>query len=232
MSEASYRVIKRWVEGHITSGEWPPGAPVPSEPELCRRFGVARMTVNRAMRELAGEALIRRVPGLGSFVAEPVPPSDLLEIRNIADEIRERGHEHRAEVLTLESGPAEPGIALAFDLSPGTRLFHSVILHRENGLPLQLEDRWVNAALAPDYGTQDFAAITPNAYLSRVAPLGRAEHVVQAVNPRADIRRLLALEEGEACLLVTRRTWSGETVASTAHLYHPGGRFRLVTRLD
>jgi GntR family histidine utilization transcriptional repressor len=97
MSESPYQAIKRSISEGIAGGVYVPGQLLPSEPALSRSFGVARMTVNRAMRELAAERLVRRVPGVGTFVAEPIAQSGLVEIRNIADEIAERGHRHRAE---------------------------------------------------------------------------------------------------------------------------------------
>ena len=81
---ALYLQIKAHVSRHIADGSWPAGARVPSEQELVQHFGVARMTVNRALRELAEQGLIVRVAGVGSFVAENKPQSNLLRIANIA----------------------------------------------------------------------------------------------------------------------------------------------------
>jgi GntR family histidine utilization transcriptional repressor len=109
MSESPYQLIKRSIADGIATRHYLPGQVLPSEPALCRTFGVARMTVNRAMRELAAEQLVRRVPGVGTFVAEPVAESGLVELRNIADEIAERGHRYSATVFVLaavmNSGP-------------------------------------------------------------------------------------------------------------------------------
>lgn len=227
MTQIPYKILKAHVRDRIESGDWRPGDPIPSENELAQLFGVSRMTVNRAMRELAEEKLLRRVPGIGTFVAEAPPQSDLLEIRNIADEIRGRGHAHRAEVLRLEVIAAPAGVALAFDLIPGAKIYHSLILHLESGTPIQLEDRFVNPAIAPGYLDQDFTRTTPNEFLIEVAPLQQVEHIVQAIIPEPDIRTALKLDESEACLLLTRRTWAHGQIASTARLYHPGSRFRL-----
>jgi len=230
MTESPYRVIKRSIEQGIASGQWRIGQILPSEHALCRSFSVSRMTVNRAMRELANENVIRRVPGVGSFVAEPAAQSALVEIRNIAAEIQSRHHHHAAQVLALESVAATAEIAEAFGLKPAEPVFHSKILHFEDRLPLQIEDRFVNPAVAPLYLQQDFSLSTPSEYLTRVAPLQEGEHVVQAATCMPDISYLLRLEADEPCLLVTRRTWSANRLASLARLYHPGHRFRLQGR--
>src|SRR6476661_6484368 len=115
--------------GEIASGRWKEGDLVPSEQALVRQFGVSRMTVNRAVRELTAEQVLTRRQGAGTFVAPRKFEATLLEIRNIADEIRSRGRSHRSRAQLLEQ--ARPGDALAaqFELAPGTPLFHSVIVH-------------------------------------------------------------------------------------------------------
>jgi len=230
MTESPYQAIKRSISDGIARGRYIPGQVLPSEHELCRSFGVARMTVNRAMRELATENLVRRVPGVGTFVAEPMAQSGLVEIRNIADEIEERGHAHRAQVFALEAVVPAESVALAFCLSPGAALYHSAVLHFENDVPIQFEDRMIDPTLAPGYLEQDFSVITPAQYLNGTAPVQEVEHVVQAVAPDAVIARHLALGPGEPCLLVSRRTWSEGRLAALTKLYYPGSRFRLTGR--
>jgi GntR family histidine utilization transcriptional repressor len=229
MTESPYQAIKRSISDGIARGRYIPGQVLPSEHELCRSFGVARMTVNRAMRELATENMVRRVPGVGTFVAEPLAQSGLVEIRNIADEIEARGHTHRAQVFVLEAVVAD-GVASAFDLPPGATLYHSAVLHFENEVPIQFEDRMIDPALAPGYLEQDFSVITPAQYLNGTAPVQEVEHVVQAVASDALVARYLALAPGEPCLLVSRRTWSAGRLAAVTKLYYPGGRFRLTGR--
>lgn len=55
------------------------------------------------------------------------------------------------------------------------------MVHFENDIPVQIEDRCVNAERIPDYLNQDYTQTTPHAYLSLVAPLTEGEHIVEAV---------------------------------------------------
>lgn len=222
-----YLGLKQEIRRHVESGDWPPGSRVPSENQIVEAYGVSRMTANRALRELAQEGLVRRVQGVGSFVAEPKGASALVEIRNIADEICGRGHVHEADLIVLRSESAPPGVCAGLGLPEGATIFHSVIVHRENRQPVQVEDRFVNPHAAPDYLAQDFAATTPNAYLSAIAPIAGAEQIVEAVRPAEWEARLLAIEADEPCLLVRRRTWSAGRTVTTARLVYPGSRYRL-----
>lgn len=205
---ALYAQVKDHISRKIQDGTWPPGHRLPSEHELVAQFGMARMTVNRALRELVEQGRITRVAGVGSFVAENKPQSTLLQIANIASEIRQRGHDYRCDMIEVERLAASPDVAAWLDLRAGASVFHSVCLHLENGTPVQLEERYVNPQVVPDYLEQDFAAMPPSEYLVRNVPFDQIEHVVDAVLPTAEQAERLAMEPTAPCLLLTRRTWS------------------------
>jgi GntR family histidine utilization transcriptional repressor len=226
MNAPAYQGIKDFILSRIHSGEWAEGDQVPSENELAREFKVARMTVNRALRELTAEQVLTRVQGAGTFVARPKYESTLVAIRSISDEIAARGHRHHASVLSLGAAVADAILAEEMQMKPGSPIFHSRLLHFENDEPVQLEERWVNPAAAPEYALQDFTQITPNQYLVRVAPLSRVEYRIEAALPETDTQAHLAMGDGEPCLVLHRRTWTQALVASVANLWHPGNRYR------
>jgi GntR family histidine utilization transcriptional repressor len=222
-----YRQIKRHIRERIQSGEWPAEHLVPSENTLVKEFGASRMTVNRALRELVDEGLVVRVQGLGTFVNTRKAESEPLEIRNIAAEIAERGHVHAADVHALDQLACDESIALHLQLPVGAPAYHSLIVHRENGEPVQWENRFVNPGLAPDYLTQDFTHTTPNQYLMQAVRPDTVQHNIEAVAATADQARLLDLEPGAPCLLLERRTFSNGDVVTWAQLVFPGARYRL-----
>jgi GntR family histidine utilization transcriptional repressor len=226
MSSPAYQGIKDFILARIHAGEWAEGDQVPSENELAREFSVARMTVNRALRELTSEQVLTRVQGSGTFVARPKYESTLVAIRSISDEIVARGHRYHANVLSIGIAPASTELAAEMQLHAGDDIFHSRVLHFENDEPVQLEERWVNPAVAPDYALQDFTNTTPNQYLVRVAPLQRVEYRIEAAAPDSGTRSLLTMDAAEPCLVLHRRTWSQGVVASVANLWHPGSRYR------
>lgn len=222
-----YAAIKRFIHDAIEGGTLKSGDRVPSEAELVTRFGVSRMTANRALRELQSAGVLVRRAGSGSFVAEAKPIGHMIEIRNIADEVRARGHAYRARVVQNEAVKAGGDTAALMGVAAGTRLFHSIIVHHEAEFPIQIEERIVLASAAPDYATTDFTHMTPNEYLTRIAPLERVEHRVRAAMPDDPTRSLLGLEDGEPILVMTRQTWSRGRLVSHAWLTHPANRFEL-----
>lgn len=222
-----YQQLKELIISRISSGELQPRDRVPSENELVGSTGVSRMTANRALRELNDEGYVDRIAGRGTFVADLKAASHVLEVRNIADEIRFRGHVHSSDVLIHESAPAIPNVASILQIDEGADVNHVLLVHRENDVPIQVEERYATCKFAPHFLAQDFTTITPSAYLSGIAVLQEAEHVVRATMPDEGTSRHLQMNPNEPCLLVTRRTWARGKPVSFAKLYHPGSRFEL-----
>ncbi len=220
-----YRRVKDYLVGELERGRWTAGALMPSEAELVAQFEVSRMTVNRALRELHAEGIVDRVQGLGTFAAQLHRVSAGLTIRDLHDEIEARGHHHDAVVHLKRAEPLSAALAPKFGLSAGSEVFHTLIVHHENGVPLQVEDRIVNPAQAPDYLKVDFTRITPTQYLLSVAPLWQAQYAIEASAPSAREARLLGLARHDPCLIVTRRTESRSVPITYARLVHPGAHY-------
>jgi len=225
-----YEKVKAYVLANIGSGKWERNQKLPSENELVASLGVSRMTVHRALRELTSEGYLLRVQGVGTFVAPPKPRSALIEINNIANEIRARGGQHRSRVIVLETITTSDDLTAAFEFTANAPVGHSVIVHYENDVPVQLEERFVNAHLVPAYDKQDFEAITTYDYLQQSTPLTEVEHVISAIPADEETARLLMLEAGNPCLLLHRRTWTGRTVATVNRLIYAGSRYSLGSR--
>ncbi len=225
-----YERIRRHLEDRIASGHYAIGQKLPSETELMRLFGVSRMTVNRAMKELEAAGLIERVPGSGSYVADRRAQGHLLAIHDIAAELARRGHRHHAQILERETLAGE--ILADAGFPPDTRVHRVRIRHFRDNEPVLVEERWVDLAVAPAYEEADLTAETSYQVLMRLAPLQKAEHVVRAVAADRELAAQLALVPGAPILLVHRRTWARERLCSVADLWHAGERYELVGRLS
>lgn len=230
MPAATYIRIVEALRAEIAAGRLKPGDRIPSENELVAAFGVSRMTANRAVRELALEGLVTRAAGSGSFVARRRLELSLLRVPDIVEQIRAESGAYAAKVVERQAVPAVAEVAAALEMATGETVLHTLIVHLSAGQPIQLEDRYVNPAFAPDYLAQDFGARSPNAYLTAIARPEEAEQTVEAVAADARMARLLDVPRGHACLNVTRRTWCGGKVATLARVSSPGERWRLSVR--
>lgn len=222
----AFKRIKAHVLGQIQAGRWREGDAIPSELALASEFGVARMTANRALRELTDQRILVRVQGSGTFVAAQKFQSTLVEIHSIAEEVQARGHVHRSALQSLARVKAGAALAAEFELPAGRALFHSLVVHFESEVPIQVEDRHANPAVAPDYMQIDFATTTANEYLMRAAPLSGVRYCIEARMPPPPIAAMLHIPEVQPCLVLWRKTLSQGQVASVATLWHPANRYQ------
>jgi GntR family histidine utilization transcriptional repressor len=229
---APYSRVKDFLKAALAAGRWRPGELMPSEAALVAQFGVSRMTVNRALRELQSEGLVERLQGVGTFAAELNPISSTLTIRDLQEQIEARGHRHHAEVRFKRSEHAPAALAASLGIAAGSPVFHTLIVHHDNGVPLQCEDRYVNPAAAPQYLGVDFSRTTPTRYLLDVAPLWEAQYTIESSRATAQEAKLLGIGRDEPCLVIVRRTVSRGVPITLARLVHPGSRYQLEGRFS
>lgn len=222
-----YQKVKDHIVSLIQEGEWLPDTCIPSENQLVEQLKVSRMTVNRALRELTEAGHLVRLQGVGTFVAHPKPLKTLLEIRSIVEEIGERGGKHSCEVHLLAEEKAYTELALVMQIPVGTPVYHSIMVNKDRGFPVQLADEYVSPLLAPEYLQQDFTAINPTDYLLKTIPITDVEHIIEALKPDKMMQSLLAIDPDEPCLMLHRQTWCGERVATHSRFIFPGSRHRI-----
>jgi GntR family histidine utilization transcriptional repressor len=222
-----YQQVKDHISRRIERGILKSGMRIESEAELCKLLKASRMTVNRALRELTAEGKLWRVQGRGTFVAEQKAQAALFEINSIAGEIKDRGGVYSCEVHLLQEEKAKPSLAQAMGLQPYATVYHSLIVHKDNGVPIQLGSRYINPLIAPEYLEQDFTKVNVSEYLLQHAPVNKIEHIVEALIPDPWIRELLDIGSFEPCLVLHRKTWTEALTATFSTFYYPGSRYTL-----
>ena len=224
-AQPHYQRLKGFLTGQIEAGVLKPGDRLPSEAELVRQFSVSRMTANRAFNELEGEGAITRVQGRGSFVAVRKTEAAVLDIRDIAAEITARGQSYACKPVQVER-PKDRVMNGLLGLPAASQHYRTCLVHFADGEPVQIEDRFVNPRFAPNYIDQDFSRTTPYQYLMSLASLQGAEHAFEAQLPTPEQANWLRIALDEPCLVLRRRTWSLNMVASVAILTAPNSRYR------
>lgn len=226
-SPAMFTRIKDHLRAGLAEGRWTPGDLMPSEAELVAEFGVSRMTVNRALRELRAEGLVERVQGVGTFAARLNRLTATLLIRDMREHIASLGLRYRLDCHFVRKAKAPADPARALGLMVGAPVFHSRVVYHGDGIALQYEDRFVNPAAAPDYLAVDFQEITPTQYLLDVAPTWEAFYRIEARVPAHVEAQALGIGPAEPCLAITRWTVSRAVPVTYVILVHPGKRYRL-----
>lgn len=188
------------------------------------RYGVSRMTVNKVMAQLAQSGLIERRRKSGSFVAQPKTQSAVLEIRDIADEVRSLNLEYSYQRLSL-SRRKPTGDELTW-LS-GHKIDEVLVitcLHFAAGKPFCLEERAINLVTVPLALETDFVSVAPGPWLSSQIPWIAAQHRIQAVPADRKEHRLLGLTPKDACLVIERCTWNTSGPVTSVRMTYPGSR--------
>ncbi|WP_298775943.1 histidine utilization repressor [uncultured Shewanella sp.] len=227
MAQAKFLEIKHYILTKVDSGDWQEGDKLPSENQLATVFSCSRMTARRALTELTEQGILTRSQGIGSFVASNKAQSSVLLIRDIRQEIELRGHIYSVKQLMLAKQYVDRPLAEQLSLNEGEPAFYSKLVHLEEGMPLQIEERYVLPNRVPHYLAQNFNEITPHVYLSQVAPLAQAEQTIEAVLATDCQCTLLQIPKTEPCLQISRLTASSQGVVSFAKLLYPGTRFKL-----
>jgi len=132
----------------IDRGVIAPGDALPTEQTLCDQFGVSRITVRRALADLAEQGYIERRQGVGSFVRQH-PPADVSSAgRSYMEGLRQTQFE--TEVDVVELGTRRPPRAIAEVLETSGELLQIVRVRRQRrtGEPLIVSDAWLPAELA------------------------------------------------------------------------------------
>lgn len=230
-AEPLNRRIKDYLMARILAGEWREGDRIPTERELCARFGASRMTVNRAVRDLTETGYLLRAQGSGTFVARIAMNATMLEVRSIRQDIEARGGVHRARVLALGQVAADDALARAFGCARGTALARLDCVHADGDRPIQLERRHVSLAVAPAFLDQDFTRVTASDYLLSTVRFTDAEHVIAAIAADREVAAHLGIGAGAPCLKLTRRTRLGARLVTEVDLIHPGAEFQLTGHL-
>lgn len=218
------------IERKILSGDWPPGHRIPFEHELTEQYGCSRMTVNKALTQLAKAGLIERKRRSGSHVAFPVSQSAVLEIHDIRDEVTAQGLAYSYKLLNrLErlSGPAD---ARHIEVPRNTPVIDLTCLHYAAGKPFALEERIINLQSVPDAAQADFAQNAPGPWLIACVPWSNAQHSIRAIAASSELAKWLEIAKGSPCLAIERQTWNADLPVTSVRFTYPGDSHALVAR--
>lgn len=219
----SWQGVRADVMRRIAEGEWQPGDLIPGEVELAETFGCARATVNRAMQDLADKGLIDRKRKAGTRVALNPVRKVTVEIPVIRQDVEGRGQHYVFDLLSARPMSPSPAVTAQYGLTNQTPLMGLWTLHRADGAPFALEERWVNLDVVPEFAGADLEAVSANEWLVRHTPLSRGEFSFSADNASAAQARLLECNTGAALFIVNRTTWAGDAPITAVRLaYAPG----------
>ena len=211
----------------IGSGALKPNDKTESENELARRFGVSRLTVQRAIRELVAEGRLTRVQGSGTFVAPKPKGFSLFEVRDIAEEVRQQGGDPRTVVLIQRQCMAEEKVRSLLELAEGEPVFEAVLLRKNGDQPVAIETRYVRRESYRDFLEHDFEKESIYEFLASHSVLGELETTLSATLPDPLTCQRLNIRPGDPCLCLERRNRVDGKVLTLSCFTFAGSRMSL-----
>ncbi len=222
MTGEGWQAIRAELLRRIRSRVWPPGGLIPGEAALAVEFGVARATVNRALRHLAESGVVERKKRAGTRVAELPVRRARLDIPVIRQDVEAKGLMHGFKLLADRAVVAPVPVAARLGLPEGAALRYLETLHLAGGRPYIFETRWLNPAVLPD-PTPDFAALSANEWLVTHVSLvsGDIAFCAETASPRE--AAVLGVAAGAALFITERTTFGLAGPVTFVRLAHPPG---------
>ena len=218
------------ISERILSGAWAPGHRIPFEHELSAEYKCSRMTVNKALSQLAKAGLIERRRRSGSFVRRPQSQAAILEIHDIRIEVEALGLPYRYERVACLKRRSTVEDKNLIGLDAAVSVLALECRHFAGKRPFCHEARLISLEAVPEAADETFADTAPGPWLVGRVPWNAAEHRISAMAADRHIAAALDIAAGAACLVVERRTWSAELPVTHVRFVYPAESHALVAR--
>lgn len=223
-----YLRLKGYIERNINSGEWQPGAQIPSERELCEQYGISRITVRQALSELVNEGRLVRYAGRGTFVAAQPFVQGTTRLSGFTSDMHGQGRRASNRVLHIAEEEATSGIARALRILPGAPVLVLKRIRLADDEPMAVETAYLPAdrfrsLLGEDLASQSLYGLLEDQF--GIVPT-RAEQTVQAIACSEAEARMLGIAPQTPVLYMNRTTYSQHDAAfERTESYYRGDRY-------
>ncbi|HVY51842.1 MAG TPA: GntR family transcriptional regulator [Devosia sp.] len=224
-----YKQVKDRLLELLADGSVPPMGKLASERELVERYGVSRITVRQAMRELVAEGHLRSHPGKG-FYATGRPQSEAFELellRSFTATALRHGMQPGARLISGLTIPADGKLAASLHVRIGEPVIALRRLRLLDGQPVAIAEDWIEARKTPGLLSLDWAGGNRSLYDElrhryRLIP-ETGETVLSARLADAEEAELLGLARPAAVLSVEQIAYSrdGSPINATRSIHHP-----------
>ena len=225
LGEAKAKQVYLVLRDRILSGAFAFGARLPNENELAGAHGVSRVTIRRALHELAREHLIERRRSAGTTVIyRPSPAPITADISGVLANIADMGRRTTVKLLSFDYVPAEGMVAQALGVTSDQLLQRAVRVRSVDGLPFSYLITHVPESVSVTFTRQELAARPLLDLLERAGvKVGRARQRISAGLATPEVTRALGLRSGSPLIELTRVVYdqSGRGVEHLHALYRP-----------
>lgn len=229
-----YTQIKEILKQRILDGDYEVHERLPSESEMMKVFGVSRITVRQALRDLHTEGLVFSVQGKGTFVSRPKAVQDIQNLQGFGEAMTPKGYETSARVVAVKEMNASPEVAEALMLSRGSSVIELTRIRYLNREPISLDNSFfpieIGQRLLGRDLTQDVFPMMENDF---GIALGHADMKIEAMSATEELARHLNVDSGASILRIQRLVFSekGDPI-DFEYLSYRGDAFQYQLRVD
>ena len=230
---ALYYQLKSALAQRILDKEWNEGDRLPTEFELCKQYGVSRITVRQALAELEKECLVTRKQGVGTFVTVPQIEQNLTSFYSFSEEFKKRGLAPRNEVVEFQLVKPDPKVQKALKLREGHNVYYLKRLRYADETLMAIELTYLPTHLFPGLTRRDLenAALYDVMRSTYEIVPDSAEEFFGAASISEEDAELFHLPPGHAALDLERFTYAGMLCIEYTRGIVRGDKFRFHVKL-
>ena len=229
-----YVQIRDSLRRQILDGSYEVHARLPSENEMMNTFGVSRITIRQALRDLHNEGLVFSAQGKGTFVSKPKAVQNVQRLEGFGEAMAAQGYEASARVLSIQQMKAHKAVVAALDLQPGDDVVEVKRVRYLNRSPVCIDDSYFPMDIGRRmFGLDLSGDIFPLLENFFGIPLGGADIGLDATLADEEAQQYLNLKTGEAILRVERLTHdqNGRPI-DFEYLCYRGDSYKYQFRID
>lgn len=203
-----YVQLKEVLKQRILDGEYVPHQRLPSESELMQTFGVSRITVRQALRDLHNEGLVFSTQGKGSFVSKPKAVQDVHRLEGFGEAMTRKGYDTSSRLVGIQERRPHREVKEALQLQPGENVVEVKRVRYLNRKPVSVDLSYFPTAIGRRLFGRDLTGdIFPLLEEQLGVPLGSAEILLEARPADQETAHLLEMETGEPVMRVQRLSY-------------------------
>ena len=229
-----YVQIRDRLRREILDGTYQVHERLPSENEMMGEFGVSRITIRQALRDLHNEGLVFSAQGKGTFVSKPKAVQNVQRLEGFGEAMAAQGYEASARVLSIQQMKAPKAVATSLNLHTGDEAIEVKRVRYLNRSPVCIE----NSYFPMDIGRRMFGLdlsgdIFPMLENLFGIPLGGADISLDSILADDEAQQYLSIKTGEAILRVERLTHNRDgRPIDFEYLCYRGDSFKYQFRID
>lgn len=205
--EPLYLQIKLALKKQILSGEYAPYERLPSESKLMSMFGVSRITVRQALKDLSSEGLVFTSQGKGTFASKPKATQDVQQLQGFDEAMSPKGYKTSARLVSIRERVADRDVQQKLQLGDKDKVIEVVRIRYLNQDPISLDRSFFPLEVGQGLFGEDLTRdIFPMLEKQLNVSLGQAEISLEARPADEEVAQHLGIEHGSPLMWVERLT--------------------------